>query len=363
MKIIVLGTRGIPDVLGGVETHCQELYPRLVDLGCEIILIARSPYVGREITKYKGVKIKRIFAPKIKSIEAIIHTFLGVLYAAYKRPDILHIHAIGPAIFTPLAKLLGLKVVFTHHGPDYDRQKWGAFAKSILRFGERAGTKYANKVIVISHNINNHIIAKYNRTDCVLLYNGVNIPNHTTSTDYIRSLGLERGRFIIGVGRFVEEKGFHDLIEAYKGLEEKSIYRLVLVGDADHETEYSRNLKRLAFNNQIILTGFIKGIKFEEIFSHAKLFVMSSYHEGLPITLLEALSYDLDVLVSNIPANLELKLLPEDYFPVGDIPTLSKNIHRKLHSPDIIHSYRSLLDSNYNWEKIAEQTLKTLLEI
>ena len=125
MKIVVLGTRGIPDIPGGVETHCQALYPRLVERGCEVVLITRKPYVSDlSQTEYRGVRLKHLYAPKKKSFEAIVHTFLGVCYARWKSADILHIHAVGPSLMVPFARLLGLTVVMTNHGPDYDRQKW-----------------------------------------------------------------------------------------------------------------------------------------------------------------------------------------------------------------------------------------------
>jgi len=193
MKIIVLGTRGIPDILGGVETHCQELYPRISKLGHNVTIITRTPYVkDKSLKSYNGVTLKHIFAPKQKSIEAIIHTFLGIIYAGFKRPDVLHIHAVGPMIMTPLARLLGLKVVVTNHGPDYDRQKWGRLAKYILQLGEYLGTKTAQKVIVISNVIKTILSTKYNRQDSILVYNGVNVPEISTSDDYIKSLSLEK---------------------------------------------------------------------------------------------------------------------------------------------------------------------------
>jgi len=355
MKVIVLGTRGIPNIQGGVETHCQELYPRLVKLGADVTVITRKPYVDdlKQI-EYKGVKLKHIFAPKKKSLEAIIHTFLGVLYAKKENPDILHIHAIGPSIMVPFAKLLGLKIVVTNHGPDYDRQKWGKLAKFILQLGEKSGTIYADRVIVISEVIKSIQEEKYKRYDCDLIFNGVNIPRKSTSIDYIRSLNLEPEKYIIAVGRFVEEKGFHDLIEAYRQLD--SDIKLVLVGDADHETTYSKNLKQLAKKNGIILTGFIKGEKLSQIFSHAKLFVMPSYHEGLPIALLEAMSYNLDVLVSNIPANLNVKLKNNDYFEVGNIVDLQNKLLSKLNS-SIRRNFKEIIKNKYNWDEIANRTL------
>ena len=361
MKVIVLGTRGIPNILGGIETHCQELYPRLVKLGCEVTLITRKSYVhDLSIVEYKGVKLKHIFTPKKKSFEAIIHTFLGVLYARIKSPDILHIHAIGPSLMVPLARLLGLKVVVTNHGPDYDRQKWGKVAKKILIFGEKLGTKYANKVIVISNVINDILKDKYQRMDCHLIYNGVSLPKKSTSKNYIESIGLEENKYIIAVGRFVEEKGFHDLVNAYKDID--TDIKLVLVGDADHESNYSIKLKEEARNYNIILTGFIRGEELNQIFSYAKLFVMPSYHEGLPIALLEAMSYNLDVLVSDIPANLEVSLDEEDYFLTGKVSELIAKLNYKLKTIKE-NNFSEIIIQKYNWNLISENVLEVYKKV
>ncbi|MCF6209759.1 MAG: glycosyltransferase family 4 protein [Gammaproteobacteria bacterium] len=361
MKIAVLGTRGIPHIQGGVETHCQELYPRLVELGCDVTLFTRKPYIQSGGLEYKGVKLKHLFTPKSKSLEAIVHTFLGVIHAYFLKPDILHIHAIGPSIMVPFAKLLGLRVIVTNHGPDYDRQKWGRMAKFVLRLGERLGTNHADKIIVISNTIKTILETKYNRNDCILIPNGVNIPHIASDSGYVESLGLQKNKYIIGVGRFVPEKGFHDLIEAYIQLDNTE-YKLVLVGDADHETDYSRNLKKLAKLNNITLTGFIQGEKLNGIFSHARLFAMPSYHEGLPIALLEALSYNLDVLVSNIPANLEVELTKESYFRTGDIATLCQQIGKKLGNKEYTHDFQEIIKQKYNWQIIASQILNAYID-
>ncbi|MBC2843850.1 glycosyltransferase family 4 protein [Winogradskyella flava] len=357
MKIIVLGTRGIPNVLGGVETHCEQLYPRIAAQGHNITVITRTPYVVDKTKKHhSGVNLKHIYAPKHKSLEAVVHTFLGVLYAAYKRPDILHIHAVGPMLLTPLAKLFGLKVVITNHGPDYDRQKWGKSAKILLKTGERFGTIFANKVIVISNVINSILKKKYNRKDAVLIYNGVIIPKPTADIDYIKSIGVKKDNYLIAVGRFVEEKGFSDLIKAYKAINVP--YKLVLVGNADHETTYSKRLKNEAIDAGVILTGFIKGEALHQIFSHAKLFIMPSYHEGLPIALLEAMSYNLNVLVSDIPANLEIALNEKCYFEVGNIESIKSSILKTLETLEKSIDYSKLMNDIYNWNKIAKQTIE-----
>ncbi|MGN1257622.1 MAG: glycosyltransferase family 4 protein, partial [Candidatus Limisoma sp.] len=152
MKVVVTGTRGIPDILGGVETHCEELFPRISDLGIDVTVIRRSCYVSPENRRdrYKGVSLVDVYAPRRKSLEAIVHTFLAIVKARRLNADIVHIHAIGPSLMAPLARLLGMKVVTTHHGPDYDRKKWGFLAKTMLKAGEWCGAHFSNEVIVIS---------------------------------------------------------------------------------------------------------------------------------------------------------------------------------------------------------------------
>lgn len=354
MKITVTGTRGIPNILGGVETHCEELFPRIAAKGYDTTLIRRTSYIQDNLQEYKGVKLTDISTPKKKSFEAIIHTLKVVWRAKKLQTDIIHIHAIGPALVTPFARILGLKVVFTHHGPDYDRDKWGKAAKLMLKLGERMGCVFANEVIVISEVINQIIKEKYNRNDANLIYNGVPMPQIIESVNYLNELGVESRKYIFAMGRFVPEKNFHQLIKAYSSLNQDE-YKLVLAGDADFEDEYSQELKKIAHENGVILTGFIKGEKLSELLSHAKLFVLPSSHEGLPISLLEAMSYNLPVLVSDIPANVEVGLDSSCYFHVGNEKELADKLLDIISQP--FQQIEYLMD-NYCWDTIAEKTVK-----
>lgn len=351
MKIIVTGTRGIPNIMGGVETHCEEIFPRIAAKGYDITVIRRKNYVKDSLTEYKGVKLIDIETPKKKTFEAIVHTFKAILKAKLLKADIVHIHAIGPALLVPMARLLGMKVVFTHHGPDYDRDKWGKVAKFMLKLGERMGTMFANEVIVISNVINEILVKKYNRTDCHLIYNGVPDPDICNFPEYFQELGIEEGKYILGMCRFVPEKNLHHLIEAYTKIDNKGC-KLILAGDTDFEDDYSRNLKEKARQHGVILTGFIKGKKLHSLLTHARCFVLPSSHEGLPIALLEAMSYHLPVIVSDIPANLEIKLKEDSYFKVGNINELANMLQKNVSNSLQFVNYDM---SKYNWDNIAEQ--------
>jgi len=355
IKILVCGTRGIPGIAGGVETHCEALFPILQSKGVDVTICRRSAYIthGKKLTDYKGVKLVDLFSPRKKSFEAIVHTLLAVWHARWHGYKIVHVHAIGPALAIPLARLLGLKVVMTHHGADYERQKWGRLGKFSLKMGEWCAVRMANEVIVISQPIRDLLKSKHRFVRSHLIPNGVTIQSPSTEIDYLQQLGLKKHNYVIAVGRFVPEKGYHDLLEAWKSV--SSSAKLVLVGDADHGSIYSRQLKGRAAKMGVVLTGYITGENLRQIYSHAALFVMPSYHEGLPIALLEAMSYSLKIVVSDIPANLEVGLPPDNYFHTGDTANLAQKITRQLtvlQRPD----YQNVLKKNYNWETIAEQT-------
>ena len=353
MKIVVTGTRGIPNIMGGVETHCEELFPRIAERGFDVTVIRRSSYVRDNLTEWRGVKLVDIESPKKKSFEAIIHTFRAINEAKQLGADVLHIHAIGPALLVPYAKMLGMKVVFTHHGPDYDRDKWGFAAKTILKLGERMGCMFADEVIVISDVIRNLIKQKYVRTQHVhLIYNGVSQPEMCDYPEYFEELGIEKGKYILGMCRFVPEKNLHHLVEAYARIKNDTDIKLVLAGDTDFEDDYSRSLKEMARKNDIVLTGFIKGRKLHSLLTNCRCYCLPSSHEGLPIALLEAMSYGARVIVSDIPANKEVGLPDGDYFPVGDVDALAEKLSAVIKHP-LEHIDYDM--AKYDWEKIADQ--------
>jgi glycosyltransferase involved in cell wall biosynthesis len=358
MKIFVIGTRGIPDIPGGVEKHCQELYPRIAAAGHEVILATRKPYVKSQSKGWRGIELLHCHAPRRKSLEAIVHTLLAILKARRRNPDLVHIHAVGPGLLVPFARLLGMKVVVTNHGPDYDRQKWGVVAKIMLRLGEYLGGRFAHERIAISWGIADLIRQRCGR-ESNLIFNGVALPQPSTTSKFLEKNGIRPGGYLLAVARLVPEKGLHDLVKAFSSL--RIDHQLVIAGDADHRSEYSESLKEQASeDDRIVMTGYITGADLNEVYSHARLFVLPSYHEGLPIALLEALSYGLPVLVSDIPANQEVGLPGERYFRVGNVRDLQGKmaalLEQEMDSAEKAWIDRQLTEK-YNWEIIARQTL------
>ncbi|MDE6535821.1 MAG: glycosyltransferase family 4 protein [Muribaculaceae bacterium] len=350
MKIVVTGTRGIPEIQGGVETHCQELFPLIAAQGVDVTVCRRRCYAKDNLTEFRGVKIKDLYAPRRKSIEAAVSTLLGVFYAKRVKADWVHVHAVGPSIVLPIAKLLGLKVIMTHHGFDYERKKWGRFARWAIKSGEKMAARFADKIIVISRPIAERMAEEYGRKDTHLIYNGVPAASPSANTDFIESLGLTPGRYVLALGRIVPEKNFHQLVEAF----DVEGYKLVIAGEPDHPDEYSESLKRRGAEAGVIMPGFVRGEQLNQLMTNAALFCLPSSHEGLPITLLEAMSYGRDVLVSDISANRLEQLNETDFFTVNDVEALRRSLREKLASPCLNRTYDL---TPYNWPAIASQTL------
>ena len=364
MKVAVLGLRGFPDVPGGVETHAQKLYPRLAVLGCDVVVFTRRPYVNPQMRSWCGVTLKALPCPKHKFLEAFLHSVIAVFAAYRERPDVLHIHAIGPSLALPAARLLGMRVVVTHHGPDYERKKWGYVAKQVLRAGETCARRWAHQIICVAPHIAERIRFT-SRSEPIVIPNGVEIPSPASTTESLDRFGLTAGKYVFTLGRFVPEKGFHDLLEAFARLstndKRAAGWKFVIAGASDHQDAYSRELCAIASDTpHVVLTGYQTGRALQELFSHAGLFVLPSLYEGLPIALLEAMSYGLSCIASDIPANTAVGLPQERLFEPGDVQQLGERLSRFLASPLTAAERKAQIEylrNAFDWDTIAHRTL------
>lgn len=358
-KVTMLGLRGIPDVQGGVEKHVEMLAGKLTSLGWEIEVLGRHRYVrDRSSHHLDGIRVVSLWAPQRAAFEALFHTFIGVFYAAVRRPDILHIHAVGPSLMVPLARLFGLKVVVTHHGYDYDRQKWGGLAKAMLRLGEYFGMRFSHGRIAVSNDIARTMKERHG-VAVDFVPNGVAVLSGTAPTGILEKFGLTPRKYILLAARFVPEKRQTDLIRAFARVNDDSL-RLVLAGDAEFKSAYAREVRKLAEETPgVVLTGFQSGEHLAELFANAGLFVLPSSHEGMPIALLEAMAYGLPVLASDIVPNTELGLAAECYFPLGNIEVLADAIAQRMQSlpgEDEMRSNAHEAATTYSWSGVAKKT-------
>ena len=366
LRVTMLGIRGFPDVQGGVEKHAEKLSCALVELGCQVEAIVRSGYVARtRPASWRNITFARIWAPRKSGLEAFVHTFLGVLRAGFDRPDILHIHAIGPALFTPLARALGLRVVVTHHVRNYENDKWSGIGRTILRFGEWAGMTFANGRIAVSQELAKQIAHTY-RVPVSTIPNGIEKPQRLRSNDILREFGLAANCYALTVARIDEQKRQLDLIAAYARLREPK-WKLALVGAADYSGTYARAVAEAAGKAPgVVMLGSRTGAALAELYSHAGAFILPSSHEGQPIAVLEAASYGLPVVLSDIAAHREIALAHARYFKVGDVATLAEILEAVFASPvseKLDTAERARLLAKHDWRTIAQRTLAVYLDV
>jgi glycosyltransferase involved in cell wall biosynthesis len=354
---MVVGLRGVVGVQGGIETHARMLYPRLARLGCQVEIVQRSPYYPRRgrPRSWHGTALKYIWSPTHPGLETAVHTFLAVLYAALKRPDILHLHAVGPGLLAPLARALGLRVVFTHHAADYEREKWGGVAKLVLRAGESLGTRFATRPIAISPVIQQDLKQRFG-VRAVVVPNGAPRVHRARTSSTVTKLALSCRHYILCVARLEPTKRQIDLVDAFEraGIPD---WKLVLVGAVNAGDPYCERLRSRAESaHGVVLAGYRSGRALQELYTHAGLFVLPSSLEGHPIALLEAASYGLPILASAIPANLTVPLPREWYFPVGDTYVLAKLLRSAVASPypnDDCQSVSRVVRATYSWRQAA----------
>ncbi|MBO9724681.1 MAG: glycosyltransferase family 4 protein [Novosphingobium sp.] len=363
MKVCVTGLRGIPGVMGGVETHCEELLPRIValDPGIEIEVCCRAPYVDPAMTSFRHVALTPLYSPTGRVSEALVSTLVGILHARRRGADAVHIHAVGPALFAPLARLLGLGVLLTHHGADYDREKWGRGARLMLKLGEWLGVRSADRVVCVSPSLAARMKARYPaRAERVeFIPNGVSTmpPSPQSDAEVLDELALIAGNYVICVARLVPEKGIHILVEAFR--RSNDTRTLVIAGAGRKDDRYAQDLlagAEIGAEPRIRFLGMVSRARLGVLLRNAALFVLPSFHEGLPIAALEALACGCPVLLSDIQPNLDLDLPPGRYFPVGDVAALAARLADHAEAREA----KGLLpDSLMDWDEVATRTAAT----
>ena len=329
LRVLMLGLRAVAGAQGGIETHVRDIVRGMLAAHADevaIEVIERRPHVRADRVldgPLAQATLTALWSPRSTGLETIVHTLLGVLYAGWRRPDVLHLHGVGPALMTPLARLLGLRVVVTHHGEDYAREKWGAFARWVLETGERMAARFATAGIVIAEPLVALMHTKYRRGFHFIPNAAPETARRTEATDQLDRWQLQRGRYFVHVGRIVPEKRQLDLIHAFAQCPDPEL-RLVLVGGNDHPNDYEKQVAAAAARDaRVVRTGVQGAAVIYQLLSHARAFVLPSTHEGLPISLLEAMQCGCPVIASDIVSLLALRLPPECYVRCGEVSALA----------------------------------------
>ena len=367
----MIGHKRIPSREGGVEIVVEELSKRLIKLGCSVTAynrkgenVAGEQFGTANIKEFEGIKIKSVPTPQSKKLNAFVYSALATTRAIFGRYDVIHFHAEGPAAMCVLAKLFRIPSVVTIHGLDWQRSKWGGFATKYLKFGEQNAVKYADEIIVLSDSVKKYFEDTYGRKTN-FIPNGINAAEPVEAQIIKEKYNLSKDGYLLYLGRIVPEKGIHYLLEAYA--KNNTDMTLVVAGGSSHSHEYFDELKAKAAEiekqnseKKIIFTDFVQGRELEELYSNAYVYILPSDLEGMPISLLEAMSYSNCCLTSDIPECTEVCCENAVYFEKSNTASLTEKLDELCGNPETVNRFKSAaaeyITQKYNWQSVAEET-------
>ena len=367
LNIAMLGHKRIPSNEGGVEVVVEALCARMAALGHSVTCYNRAGHhvSGAEYelaagSVYRGIRLVTVPTLERKGYAAVVSSFFAAVRAAFGKYDVVHIHAEGPAFFSWLPKLLGKRVIVTVHGLDWQREKWnGGFASKFIHLGERCAVWFADEIIVLSENVRQYFLDTYGRTTR-FIPNGVAASTLESPRLIEEKWGLQKDGYILYLGRIVPEKGETYLIEAFKQV--KTDKKLVIAGGSSDTECYMKELQALAAEDaRILFTGFVQGQLKDELYSNAYVYTLPSDLEGMPLSLLEAMSYGSCCLVSDIPECAEVVEDKAVRFRKGNVEDLREKLQTLCDQPETVAGYKKnaagFILNKYGWDDVVEKTL------
>ena len=365
LKIAFIGGRGVISKYSGIETYYEEVGKRLAAMGHHVTVYCRNHFTPN-VAEHIGMRVVRLPAIRSKHLETVVHTFLCTVHALTRRYDIVHYHALGPALFSFIPRMLGSKTAVTVQGLDWQRKKWGRMASAVLRIGERASASFPNATMVVSRTLQRHYRESH-KIEAFYVPNG-GLLRPRSSPEKIFHWGLEPGTYILFLGRFSPEKNCQLLIEAFEQIQNQFPHdvKLVLAGASSYCDAYSRELKKHA-SDRILLLDWVSGETLDELLTNAMIFVLPSDLEGLSLALLDAMGAGLCVLASDVPENREAVEGAGFLFHRGDATDLAERLRFLIANPATREAAgrtaRRRIADEYQWQAIAEQIEKVYLSM
>lgn len=373
LNIAMLGHKHMLSREGGIEIVVFNLATRMATRGHKVVVYDRNTHhvsgaAVDNVDEYQGVKIRRVWTVEKKGLAAMTSSLSAAIRAARSSDDVVHIHAEGPAAVAGLIRLLGRRgangrkkrIIVTIHGLDWQRAKWGGFASKYIKFGEKQAVKYADEIIVLSRGAQEYFKSTYGR-ETVFIPNGVNRPEIREAVEIKKRWNLEKDSYVLFLGRIVPEKGLRYLVEAWRSITTDK--KLVICGGSSDTEDFMNELKGMAKGtDNIIFTGFQQGRVLEELYSNAYIYTLPSDLEGMPLSLLEAMSYGNCCLVSNIHECAEVVEDKAAAFKHSDVSELKKELKQLLDNPGLVEQYKAgaaeFICQKYNWDDVVEKTLE-----
>ena len=361
LRIAYIGGRGVIGKYSGIETYYEETGKRLAEMGHEVTTYCRS-YFTPQIDQHKGIRIVRLPTFRSKHLETFAHTLLSTVHACFSRCEIVHYHTLGPALFSFLPRLFGKKTIVTVQGLDWQRKKWGRFARQILKLGEWASARLPNRTIVVSQVLQSYYQSRYSKPTA-FVPNGTEVRLRQSGTHPNR-LGLAPNEYVLFLGRFSPEKNCHLLIEAFERI--ATPFKLVLAGGSSHTDEYAASLRKHQ-SDKIKVLDWLSGDALEEVLTNAALFVLPSDLEGLSLALLDAMGAGICVLASDTPENREAVANAGFTFRSGDAQDLQRMLCLLLDDDELRRETGRIAQQrirrNYLWDDVSKQIEAVYLEL
>lgn len=292
---------------GGAQLHVLELCADQLKRGNEVIFIVgnEGPLLDK-VKKLKGLKI--IFLPllvreinPINDMKAIIE-----LRKIIKKesPDIVHLHSSKAGVVGRIAAI-GLrkrvKVIFTVHGWAFTDGVSSTLKKHLYRKIEKSVARFTDLFICVSNydaKIGKRDGVLNNKSNVVVIHNGSPLPQQNAVNYSIHSPIR-----LVMIARFSHQKDQKTLINAVAKLP-KSDYRLTFVGDGETLNTNKKIVSNLNLNKNIKFVGFKDDVSKELI--ENDVYILSTHYEGLPISIIEAMSYGLPILATDVGGNSEM---------------------------------------------------------
>lgn len=357
MKIVYIASRSINEI-GGIETYMKNLLPKLSDKGYEIVLYTEGGFFLN--SEYRGIEIIEVPAIKSKFLNKIMIGAISTIHSILfnRNVDIYHYNANAAALLSFVPNLLGKKVVYQGHGLEWKRAKWSGIMQNIIQYLDDFVILTNNNITMVSDEQSEYIKSHYNKNS-ITINSGVDISDVVYDKDTLNQYGLEEESYILYLGRLVPEKKADILIDSFIKLNDKNL-KLVIAGDDPNELEYIKSLKEKANGQKnIYFLGSVYGDNKNALLQYCKIFCIPSELEGLPITLLEAMSYERLCIASDIQANKEALSSYGTYFNVNDSESLVRAISYANKEYESLSTMRveakKRISENFTWDIISEK--------
>lgn len=366
MKVIFIGGRDIQK-LGGIENYMLNLATNLVVKGYDAVVFCESD--RNEIEYINGFKV--IYQKSIggRFLCKILLSYKATIRALLQEKDavVFHYNAWPPSLASWLAVLCGKKVVLQGHGLEWKRTKYTPFQRKIMKMMEGITARLHRNILMVSQEQTDFFRTEYNKK-CITIPTAVNLPGENSGKDkkILLKFNIKSNNYFLFLGRLVQDKNPDVLIKAFirAGITDKL---LVIAGDNPSNIAYVNSLHSLAkANSNIIFTGAVYGEDKEALLKECLAFCIPSTLEGLPITLLEAMSYKRICIASDIPACHEALGESGVWVRPEDVNDLSEKLLYVIENAESLEKEGSInytrICEKFTWAKVVEQYVHYVLK-